>query len=679
MEKYARLNKTVNNKGLLVPLEVIEDPAQLKDYLKEAPNTDWYTSVYYYSKEAKDYFDNNGQSIKGYTGTALANKLVFDLDSKNLEEAKQDTITLLTRLQEDGIDIQSSTRIYFSGSKGFHIEVPVSREFTPEELKSVCTNIAGDLQTFDEKVYNTTRLFRLPGTKHQDTNLYKTELDPLDLQELSIEDIKKKALLKTYSDFKPKVVDNLAFLDKYKTAPTKPKVQQVVTTDAETGIRGLDNIDFTQCPRTTPRCIYALSKGIMVPGEGERNAIFFRLAAYYKNQGHSKEETHGLLKGIARNNSLLYPDAEPFKKQEIWNTVLSSVYSPSSNWKAIPGAAGTDKDNPIIKRYCDAIGKHTNHKCCLHHDAATHAQTTVEISEVFDSFKTFAENFDKNIVKTGINFIDDNMKIATGTTTLLVGAAGSGKTTASLNMLELAGKGQQQNMFFSMDMHKNMVYLKLAQKLTNYKQEQIFEFHRTGNKAKIQEIKDIIAQNYKYTLFDFSSTLTLEQQQQKIIEAEQKTGNKIKLVITDYASRISGPHSDTYANARYNALKSKEVADTTDVASIILSQISRNTGDGGTPIRTKRAAKESGDWEESASNVITMWRPFMGDHERDDVVRFFLAKNRMGPELEGILHWDGAKGIIRDMTDQELLDYNALRGENAEREYLKLKAGKSFT
>ncbi len=678
MEKYVRLNKTVANKGSLVPIEVLEDSAMLKDHLKEDPNADWYTSIYYYSKEAKEYFDKNDHSIKGYNGPAFSNKLVFDFDSKVLDEAKQDSITLLTRLLEDGVDIQNSSRVYFSGSKGFHVEIPVNKEFTPDELKSICTNIAGDLKTFDSKVYNTTRLFRLQGTRHQETGLYKTELEPNDLNELSIDEIKKKASFKTVLGFTPKSVENLAFLDKYKVV-TKPKVLQVVTTDTETGINGLDTIDFTQCPRTTPRCIYALSKGIMVPGEGERNAIFFRLAAYYKNQGHSKEETHGLLKGIARNNSLLYPNAEPFKKQEIWNTVLSSVYSPSANWKAIPGAAGTDKENPTIKRYCDAIGKHTSHKCCLHTESSTNDKTTMEISEVFDSFKVFAENFDKNIVRTGINFVDDNMKIATGTSTLLVGAAGSGKTTASLNMLELAGQTNQQNMFFSMDMHRNMVYLKLAQKLTNYSQEQIFDFHRTGNKIKIGEIKEIIALKYKNTLFDFSSTLTLDQMQVKILDAEQKTGNKMKLVITDYASRISGPHSDTYANARYNALKSKEVADITDVASIILSQISRNTGDGGTPIRTKRAAKESGDWEESASNVITMWRPFMGDHERDDVVRFFLAKNRMGPELEGILHWDGAKGLIRDMSDQELMDYNALRGENAEREYLKLKAGKSFT
>jgi len=34
-------------------------------------------------------------------------------------------------------------------------------------------------------------------------------------------------------------------------------------------------------------------------------------------------------------------------------------------------------------------------------------------------------------------------------------------------------------------------------------------------------------------------------------------------------------------------------------------------------------------------------------------MRVFLAKNRMGSEVEEVLLWDGAGGLVRDMNDAE--------------------------
>jgi replicative DNA helicase len=250
------------------------------------------------------------------------------------------------------------------------------------------------------------------------------------------------------------------------------------------------------------------------------------------------------------------------------------------------------------------------------------------------------------------------MQITVGTTTLLVGATGSGKTSCALNMLETSNAIDQPSMFFSMDMHKTLVYQKLAQKVTNYSGSQIKQFYATKNREKIDEIRNAITEKFGKTYFDFSSTLTLEEMEAKIRSINDKNpGNPIRLVIVDYAGRVSGPHSDAYANARYNALRSTGVASDTNSAWIYLCQISRNVGDGNSPLRTKRAAKESGDWEESATNVITMWRPFMGMGEKDKCVRMFLAKNRMGRELEAVLHWNGAKGNITDMSQEELQTY----------------------
>lgn len=676
MEKYVRISETLNDKGLIVKQSEIDSNEGLKKLISKAPKTDWYRSLYCYSEEAVDYFHKNGESIAGYNGKVFTDKLTFDLDCEsNLDKAKQDAKELLYRLQNAGINLDESVRIYFSGNKGFHIEVPVDSELNPDELKSICTNIANGLATFDPVVYNTNRIFRLPNTKHNKSGLFKIELGPSDIVELTIDQIKTQAKEPNFINFTPTPIKS-NILNKFKTPLVIKPIKQIIVDADESGIRGMDQVDFTSCPKTKPRCIHALESGIMMPGVGQRNRIFLRMAAYYRNMGYTKDVAYNILKAVARGNAMLYPEAEPYKKDEIWRTVIEGTYN-SKSFVQMPGSFGTDPENEVLLHYCEVAGKYTNRPCPLH-NKVHQANTTMQIGEVHENFSKFAEEVDKNTVLTGIHFIDKNMKITTGTTSLLVGCTGSGKTTLALNILENSNKIDQTSIFFSMDMHKNLIYQKLAQKCTNYNRDQILEIYARKDKQKIEFIRNAIAERYGKTYFDFSKTLTMEQMRDKILEIEQKSGKKMKFVLIDYAGRIAGPYADTYANANYNALKSIEVAEVTDTAQIIISQISRSTGSEVTPLRTKRAAKESGTWEESASNVITMWRPFYGAQEHDDIVRLYLAKNRMGPEPEEALFFDGERGVIRDMTHQELASYNAERGDKAENEYRKQRTGRTL-
>jgi KaiC/GvpD/RAD55 family RecA-like ATPase/RimJ/RimL family protein N-acetyltransferase len=676
--QYVRLTNSVTDFGRLIPLSDFTDSSKLQNYIKESPNTDWYSSLFTFGEEAKQYFEKNNNSIKGYLGKATTNTLVFDFDSKvDLNTAKEDAIALLMQLREQGIDVNKSVKVFFSGSKGFHVELYTKKFFTPDECKDLSLWIKRifKLPTLDTVIYNTTRLYRINNTINPKSKLYKIELEPEDLTELTIDQIKEKAKSPTLSNFIPVPTDNLKFIDAYKALyMQKPHSVVVESLEEIDGIRGIDTIDFNECPRTTPRCYFALSKGIMKPGVGERNVLFLRLAAYYRNQGMAKEVALNTLVGIAELNAKLYPEAEPYTKSELENTVIKSVYG-SNTFKQMPGASGASPENELLRKYCEALNDKTTRKCCLH-SRAENRETTVQIESVSDSFEQFASNFEKNTVKTGIGFIDDNMNIAIGTTTLLVGATGSGKTTAALNIMENANALGLHTVFFSLDMHKNLIYLKLAQKLTNYTQQQILDFYKYKNYDKINLIKKAIAEKYGKTFFDFSSTLTLDQMRDKIFNIEDENKVKVKLVVVDYASRITGQFSDTFANANYNALKSTEIANITDAAWIFISQISRNTGDGVAPLRTKRAAKDSGSWEESATNVITVWRPWMGDPERDHYMRMFLAKNRMGREVETILKFDGSKGLIRDMDLDEHSEYSSVL-EKEEREYLKSRFGKN--
>lgn len=683
--KFVRLNKTVNSKGDLIPYsENFLVTNELRDKLQESKDSDWYTSVYYYGPEAKTHYDKNNNSIADYTGKALTNKLIFDFDKKDeVEKAKEEVRTLLNFLSKQGVDVVTSTNVFFSGHKGFHVEVLINKELTPSELKVICTNIAKELNltTFDPKIYNTTRLIRIPNTKHQVTSLYKIQLEPKQLKNLTIEQIKALAA-KPSTLIIPNSSYNVSNLLQQYNKVVKVATPVVVSenSEEENGIRGLKEVDFNKCPAYVPRCIHALTKGIMVPGGmspiGGRSNILFRLATFYRNQGMDKDVAYNALKGVARLNANLYPEATPISKDELWKQHIASAYASKSTK---PGGFGTSSDNELFQPYCDAVGKYTNRKCVLHEAKAVDQLHKIE--DVAKDFQFFAENFDSNSVKTGIDFIDDTVSIVAGTTTLIVGAAGCGKTTLALNILENSNNLNQHCVMFSMDTHKNFVYLKLAMKLTGYSKEEILDFYRTKDYNKINEIKNLIAKNYKTTFFDFSSTLNLEQMRDRIFKIEQENDCKINLVLVDYAGRISGPYSDSHANANFNALKTVEVANDTNAAWIILSQISRQSGDGSSPLRTKRVAKDSGSWEESCSNQINLWRPFLGANSsdplmEDNVVRLYIAKNRMGQEIEAPLHWNGAKGTITDMTPEELEMYNNIdKRIEKEKEVQKAKRG----
>ena len=651
MDNYVKIQCTTNDRGLLIPLEDYLNKDKLNAYLNKLPNSDWYSTLFYYPKEIVPYFEQD-KSIRGYSGKAYSKSLVWDFDcDTDVSKAQKDTITLLERLQSDSVAINSSVSVWYSGSKGFHVSCALNEEVTPDVMKTVCSNLAKGLETYDAVIYNATRIFRIPNTKHQKTGLYKIEIEPDELLNLTIEQIKQKASRPSFLNFTP-IPTTANLLQKYQVLETKIAPKFVATSKTSTnGIRGLDTINWKNMPKNLPRCIYALQHGIAKPGEREN--VFFRLANFYRNQGFPKEVTGRLLKGIAELNHRLYPEAPKISKDEIWNMAVASAYREGGNFKQVAGATGISSNDDLIKNYCDCLN--TNVECILH-SRNNKANTTIQIDQVADWFTDFAKNYDTNIVRTGIKFIDENMRLQSGASYLLVGSTGSGKTTLSLNIMENANKLGQYTMFFSLDMEKRMVYLKLAQKLTKYSQREIFKFYKENNVEKMAEIKSVIAKTYSKTYFDFSSTLTADQMRDKVLATEERTKNKIKLVIVDYAGRMAGPFSDTYANAKFNALKSKEVADLTDATWIFIAQISRNTGDSFNPLRTKRCAKESGDWEDAASGIITMWRPYAGIEGRDNVMRVFLAKNRMGPEIESLLYWDGEKSSVRDMTEDEFVE-----------------------
>lgn len=671
------------NQRFIVPVESdIAYADRIKKFVSDNPGKSLFHSLYLLDPTAGEYYKKNGNSIRGFEGKATSNELVFDFDSKeNVDFARKDAVVLLERIKKESNlpRINDYIRVFFSGNKGFHIHLLTNKTYTNEEIKSICCKLAEGLKTFDTSIYDKVRIFRIQNTKHQDTPLYKVEIKPALLKkENALNTIKELAVKPIEGTVREeyKKITNTDFIDQYKNIKTeekKPKSVIVDINETEDGIRGLDTIDFSECPKNMPKCLWALTKGIMVPGKGERHHIFLGLGNYFRNQGLSQTVVYNILKGIAKENAALYPEfpnyADPNKNQVKYQ-VMPMVFG--KGIKMNTGGWGIDPQDEIFSRYCRSLS--TFKRCPIHNK--DRYNKVVKIDEVSDSFADFATNYDKNVIKTGLKFIDHHVEFMRGTVNSIIGSPGSGKTSISLNIMKEANKLGQHTAFFSLDTHKNMIYLKLGMALSGYTKKQIFEFYKNKNKysKEISEIKTIISSHFDKTFFDFSSTLTMDDIKERILNIEDENDIQIKLAVIDYAGRLSGPYSDAYANATFNALKAKEVADDTNVCLLLVNQVSRANGDGSTPLRSKRVAKDSGAFEETCSSIITCWRPYMGMEERvdpetgvefqDDIIRLFIAKNRMGSELERPLHWNGARSEIKDMTEEEYLDYKENREQD---------------
>jgi len=182
--KYIELVElSVYNRGKIIGVKEFRN--QRRDY--EA-----YTSMFMFGPEVVDYVANNispktgKPSIDGYIGECSATYLWIDIDFEGeLDKAIAKLIEIVGKLESKyGVNYQALT-IYFSGNKGFHIGIHNSifggQEYSspvlPQVFKQMVRAITDNSDGVDYRIYNTSRLFRLPFSKHPKTGLYKVPVD----------------------------------------------------------------------------------------------------------------------------------------------------------------------------------------------------------------------------------------------------------------------------------------------------------------------------------------------------------------------------------------------------------------------------------------------------------------------------------------------------------------------
>jgi hypothetical protein len=85
---------------------------------------DCYTSVFDHSVNFLRHFETNNNSTAGYNGKVRFSFLAIDFDSTDLNESLNWTRELIGILEEEYEVETKQLRYYFSGNKGFHVEIP---------------------------------------------------------------------------------------------------------------------------------------------------------------------------------------------------------------------------------------------------------------------------------------------------------------------------------------------------------------------------------------------------------------------------------------------------------------------------------------------------------------------------------------------------------------------------
>lgn len=138
-----------------------------------------YLSAFRFGDDAKKQIDATG-TLRDYHGPCWSPWLWLDIDRDDRDVATGDAKRLLEFVLERYTDLAGEDLlVFFSGNKGYHFGLPVPDGIGPSDdfndvAKRLALALAAHAQVrIDEVIYNKTRAFRAPNSRHPKTGLYK--------------------------------------------------------------------------------------------------------------------------------------------------------------------------------------------------------------------------------------------------------------------------------------------------------------------------------------------------------------------------------------------------------------------------------------------------------------------------------------------------------------------------
>lgn len=183
-----RVLGSVMNPRRLVDWEKAFDAYCRADPQAEPQKPAW-LSAYRFGEGFADYLSQHG-TVKGFDGAVWTPWLWFDVDAQNLRAAICDTTKLIATIEARYKVPCGSLPVWFSGSKGFHVAVPLTLHGSPEPssgfhrtLKALAIQLAEEASvSVDTAIYDKVRLLRAPNSLHEKSGKYKVPVSVEELQ-----------------------------------------------------------------------------------------------------------------------------------------------------------------------------------------------------------------------------------------------------------------------------------------------------------------------------------------------------------------------------------------------------------------------------------------------------------------------------------------------------------------
>lgn len=552
---------------------------------------DNYQVMFRYTEDLKHHTDKN-KTIKGHGLAGYPDFISFDIDRDNdIDGAKKDTFALLNELYALGISI-NNVDVYFSGMKGFHIQIPSSLFGVEPDvmnavyMRALCKKIAGDIK-IDASIYDMNRLFRINNTKHGKSGLYKVLLPPEMLMGSSEDIFSYASMSQSESVLSNDWATDINLSQMWQDAKASIKKTREINKPI--------NKEIT-VPKNEKACIYRILAGVE---NGKIHNSSLRLANHYHKQGLHPNVIRGILEGWGPLNDI--PAQEDFERMAI----EAGQYDFGCN-------------DEILKEYC-------NEKCYLFKKDKINPDNLMDIYAQKNVYAAYVKNLNKKRFITGFEPLDERIRgIAPGQLMVIQAYSGLFKSALLQNLLLSACKRNGlHHLFFSLEMPVIDVFertVQITSEIENYKIERFFQ---CADDSVDHMMKDLKLKNADKMIVCPKSGLTLDVIEKYIELAKEKYG-EIGAVGIDYLGLINGKGESTEDKISKIANGCKEIAKNQDIPTLLLCQVNRNSLNADIEMNS---AKGSGGIEAAADYMLGLQR-------KGEEVELRLLKSRKSSEKD---------------------------------------------
>lgn len=288
---------------------IITDKRNIRGVVHDFNETDVYATIYEY--------DTTNQDTAGIVAPFYIDMDIDDI-ANNFKDLLIDLRLVVMKLKNMFNLKDEDIKIYFSGSKGFHILIDY-RIFGFNYSKNINEQykmLALKLKTYtitkciDTKIYDRKRLFRIPNTINSKTGLYKVPISFKKVITMSYDDMVKYASNKHFEKI------SFARLNEYAALKFEAEIEEIKQSEKKM-INTKVMKDFIKNRRILPCVEYLLQNGAT---QGNRNNLTIALASSLLQSGKDGEEVLDIvISWNALKNEPKLPD------NEIRTTVMSAI------------------------------------------------------------------------------------------------------------------------------------------------------------------------------------------------------------------------------------------------------------------------------------------------------------------------------------------------------------------